>query len=111
MTDNEINKAVAERVMGWRQCLCKLDCEFWYEGDTEHTLPAYCTDPAAWGGLYDWLRTHGWEVSLIARGVGTTEARARHHHARGYFGMAEDAETGRALALAALKAHGVEVTQ
>ncbi len=132
MTDNEINRLVAERVMGWSiyhydkdiaaNCYYILvDTELnpvaafdgWHTGERKTEAeawadaPAYCTDPAAWAGLLVWLKEqgnkpqliydgHDWWASLFARD--------------GWARKGIDADSpGRALALAALRAYGVEV--
>lgn len=98
MTDNEINRLVAERVMGWTFPHLRPNSQF-------------CTDPAAWAGLLVWLaadrKPRGvsldtwpdeglWEVTI---GALDGERRVSVY----------DANPGRALALAALRAYGVTI--
>ena len=109
VTDNEINRLVAERVMGW--VYEPGDPTFgrdWITHDGDRSrLRDWCTDPAAWAGLLVWLKEqgnkpqliydgHDWWASLFARD--------------GWARKRIDADSpGRALALAALRAYGVEV--
>lgn len=135
MTDDELNRLVAERVMGWSiyhydkdyasNCYYmltdadgdpvapfaglhtgerKTEAEAWAD------VPAYCTNPAAWGALLDWLAGENRGPVLMANFPGVTDWRAevwaeddnnRHE--------AIDILPGRALVLATLKAWGVEV--
>ena len=159
MTDEQINRLVAERVMGygptemricgrdpetgtWEDVQCWTDdlgapywgaateikpCYNWLntpspiakgwtpEGIAEadrrsywHVVLDYCTDPAAWAGLYLHLTTQAMtQVSLV-----WTRKPGKEHTASVWWKhkmvIIEDALPGRALALAALRAYGVE---
>lgn len=108
MTNDEINARIAE-LFGDQ---IALDADGWHiVGDAGRLwpIPDYYNSMVAWVTLFNWLCAHEWEVSLIARGEGTVEARVRHHYTRGFFGMAEDPAPSRALVIATLKAHGVTV--
>lgn len=131
MTEAEINRAVAEHL---GQPL-EPPCERYHSTDeSEHSedgwsgfcytcgLPIsevapeprrYCSDPAAWGGLFEHLCREKrnpmlwWErQDRIGASVNTEP---RYDCAAQV--EAFDALPGRALALAALRAHGVEVPQ
>lgn len=115
MTDNEIEQVVAEKVMGWTNVHEEGDRSW---GVPPHLrdlaprcragsiwpIPNVCTDPAAWGALLVHLHT-----------VGLCPSLAGHTHT-GWHALVGDgyrwneASPGRALALAALRAYGVEVT-
>jgi hypothetical protein len=107
-TDNELNRLIAERVMGkapdknesqWRGVLAGVAL-------SEYSYPDYCTDPAAWGALLEWLHERDYYPEL---GSGP-QWRASLHRVLPTSGKTAYAATpGRALVLATLAAYGVEV--
>lgn len=128
MTDNEINEAI-ERLMGrepcegWSQMMSAaafLAGGIWqsscgHQGDT--CYPAghprnVCTDPAAWGALLVWMANdrsprgtslNWWpDEGLWEACIGALDGEDSI--------AVMSAHPGRALALAALRAYGVEVT-
>jgi hypothetical protein len=80
MTDHEINRAVA----GAR-------------GIYRAVSGNVCTDPAAWGALYEEMPRNGYTAQLEYDGLGTHTAVVNGK-------QAQDVRPGRALALAFLKA-------
>lgn len=65
----------------------------------------YCNDPAAWGALFVWLASH-WHNPQLTAYIDQDGVR---YSAIMRKGDAEDTNPGRALAIAALRAYGVEV--
>lgn len=106
MTDNEINA----RVAALRGHTIAQDADGWYiVSDSTHRWPLadYCNDPVAWAALLVWLTTQAMtQVSLVWTWKPGKQWQAsiwwKHKMV-----TAEDPLPGRALALAALRAHGV----
>lgn len=101
-TDAELNRLIAERVMGWREM---PDGDFGGLYQTPDLrlrgLPAYCTDPAAWGALFVWLaeRSDNHDLRLAFH---------QKWYAANVMGLVKsDPLPGRALVLATLAAYGV----
>lgn len=101
MTDDNLNRAVARIIDETHGAPATNE---------PRNVPAYCTNPAAWGALLDWLAGENRGPVLMANFPGVTDWRAevwaeddnnRHE--------AIDILPGRALVLATLKAWGVEV--
>jgi hypothetical protein len=106
MTDNEINRLVAKEVLKKEfkePYTITLDPpEVWYR---DVPPPDYCNLAAAWGALWDFLAAAGWHVT-----VDTFAERATatlRHVPTDRSATVNDDKKGRALALAALRAHGV----
>lgn len=106
MTDNEINA----RVAALRDDTIEQDADGWYVvGENGHRWPPpdYCNDPAAWGALLSHL---GRRMAQLSAMMGGNLWQARMLKPDGVTPViAEDSLPGRALALAALRAYGVEV--
>lgn len=119
MTDRQIDEAI-ERMLGREPCdgwfdmftangpIPKAGCD--HPGDTCYPINnprPFCTDPAAWGALLVWLASERlmpklrWD-EIDAQWVAQVGRSALYE-------LGRDAQPGRALALAALRAHGVEV--
>jgi hypothetical protein len=97
MTDQEINRAVAE-ARGWKPIDMGGAGEGWEKPNGGiGALPRVCTDPAAWGALYEEMPRNGYAVQLEYDGLGTHTAVVNGK-------QAQDIRPGRALALAFLKA-------
>lgn len=103
-TNADLNRAVAV-LRGLTQCQCDPHCGFWYTAAGEsQTLPDYCTDPAAWGGLFVALAGElpkgypslQWFGSFWGSSINVSE----DNHVTGY----DDALPGRALCLALIAA-------
>jgi hypothetical protein len=109
-TDNELNHLIAERVMGWKELPLDDDLGDVWEMPNSHInmLPWYCTDPAAWGALFVWLAGQP-RHQQIRLGHGVKDWYAVICGTRRADVSASDPLPGRALALATLAAHGVEV--
>ena len=118
MSNDELNKLVCERVLGW-----ELEAEIyqrapvpsiglvggphttWFKKDSSRTIPDFCGDWTAFGVLLTHLRPRVPRLildddSATARVLGSDEKT----YCNGY-----DEAIQRALVLAALKAYGVEV--
>ncbi len=119
-TDAELNRLIAERVMGWTTGKHDRLGNIWdMPNGMQTTCPAYCTDPAAWGGLFVWLAEQGRQPELF----GYTKAEkgddrycailyAKYNPVNARVWPTADgsaASPGRALVLATLAAYGVEV--
>jgi hypothetical protein len=92
MTDDEINRLVAEKVMGFTKI---------GEADSSY-IPDYCNDLAVLGNLLVWLCNNGKQrpylyANYAMRWVAGVEGYDECHSGK----------PGRALALAALRAHEV----
>jgi hypothetical protein len=141
MTDDAINRLVAEHVMGWKPydtgevwthlslsgqwlftgwAITPPDFDKDYEISSETcawelTNPVYrfggscvfdvCGDPVAWGQVWDYITAQGWHVALDTFADRAT-ATVRHVPTDRSATVNDD-KKGRALALAALRAHGV----
>lgn len=123
MTNEQINRLVAEKVCGYTSDVedgfWPNIYEVWRDADgykvCEHSPPDYCANAAAWGALLQFLKDEGKRPQL--------RGNATHWLAiltvlcpppdDDWFEdfTAEDAAPGRALAIAALRAHGVDVQQ
>jgi hypothetical protein len=106
-TDNELNRLIAERVMGWTYegvgRFGGLDA--WLTPDGGVTgIRDYCTDPAAWGALFVWLAECGCTPMIEHDGLGSYTATVKGD------GRVVNLP-GRALVLATLAAYGVEVDE
>jgi hypothetical protein len=103
MTDQEINRAVAE-ARGWT-----VEPNDVWDGNVwlMEKPPAVCTDPAAWGAFHAELAADGWRVLLDTHDGQTTCT--LHRWAPGptlQRAIVTEPTPGRALALAFLKAVG-----
>lgn len=109
MTDATINRLVAERVMGW--VYEPGDPTFgrdWITHDGDRSrLRDWCTDPAAWAGLLTHLAPY-WPRLVCHAANGTHWAVYLYDATSRVVGYADADSPGRALALAALRAYGVE---
>jgi hypothetical protein len=102
MTDHEINRAVAE-ARGWKPIDMGGAGEGWEKPNGGiGALPRVCTDPAAWGALFEELAQKGLNPELAA--VGDKHRASVGKRMRGIRPL--EASPGRALALAFLKAVG-----
>lgn len=113
MTDAEINQKTAH-MLGWRFVTSEDGEPRWLSPDgfdVQDYPPDYCTDPAAWGALFVRMAdrrcspriTH--DPDQMNGGPGEYVATVEQYD------RASRTSPGRALALAALRAHGVEVTK
>lgn len=112
MDDATINRLVAERVLGWRQ---KAGSKYqWVMPDDRPSgLPDFCNSPAAWGELLVWLARCGWTPRLVCEtSAGNCWSAYLYDKTARVAGSSSESRTpGRALALAALRAYGVEVDE
>ena len=115
MTDNEINRAVCEKVLGWAHFQREPD-SWWVDFKQVRTCatPDFCNDWAAFGILWEHLAKTGalpcLEIDSEAGGLHWGEPMATVYGAadKNYPRVSYDPDPCRALAMAALKAHGVE---
>ena len=115
MTDNEINRLVCEKVLGWTEEPLPVHKE-WTWGDTfwrigpsggvGHT-PDFCNDWRAFGLLWEALvkDERSPDIQQVAR---TARALVALHPYDNHEADVFDSSPCRALALAALKAYGVK---
>lgn len=123
-TDSELNQLIAERVMGY----VYDGSAWWTHPDGQRTsvdgLPRYCTDPSAWGALFDLLCEQGRNPTIRKCRMRTEDQKYRREATVLKLNIEEDANgyldefaygyhrlTGRALVLATLAAYGMEVTE
>ena len=117
MRDNAINEAVCRDVLGWvwqestdghgqPSPIAKTFFAWWKDGRTMNT-PDFCNDWAAFGVLWEALVRAGEEPTLA---TSSTERGGGFAFLKRRFGGIHDPDPRRALALAALKAHGVEAS-
>lgn len=101
MTDAEINALVAkliERQLGVGE-----------QSLAPRNVMDYCNDPAAWGALFVWLADNNHTPELNHTRVSFMPHYQATVYGRMIDGDTRDVKPGRALAIAALRAHGVEV--
>lgn len=125
-SNNELNRLIAERVLnealeppcgyyhetdaanrdedGWNGWCYNCDCSI---SEVAPEPRRYCTDPAAWSALWDFLISEGWNVTLDTF-ADCAAATLRHVWKDRPF-IVNDNDKGRALVLATLAAYGVEV--
>lgn len=138
MGERDIDREVAEKVMGWpkaeyitdemrrkdmpiygwRNCHLKheleSECEHqWYCGkETYYPAPRYASDPAAMMQVIEKMRDNGWTVSMTVYPAGSkflVIVTAQHPSKSSLDLICKDADTlPRAVCLAALKALGGE---
>ena len=102
-SDAELNRLVAERVMGYKLINGGGAGPLWETPEGRWLAPRnYCTDPEAWGALFVWLAERGYAPSLEYDGLGTYAVAVGKS-------FATTVSPGRALVLATLAAYGVEV--
>lgn len=100
MDNTALNRAVAV-ARGWTS-QTTTHGETWFDGTQFLVrLPDVCGSPAAWGALLEECKAHGYSVNLSMH-RGRTTVKIVDMKAW-YSGDAEDAETGRAVALAFLR--------
>lgn len=100
MTDDNLNRAVARIIDETHGAPATNE---------PRNVPAYCTDPAAWGALLVWVKEQG-RVPAIAAFYDRDEYLATINVSPDWACFDGVATTpGRALVLAALRAWGVEV--
>ena len=114
MTDEQINKAVAG-LLGWGDWWQDKQSGMWWGSmpnphieDDKMPLPDYCTDPAAWAGLFIEIKARGLVPAIAAFYEENAYMATINVGHDGACYIASDALPGRALALAALKAYGAE---
>jgi hypothetical protein len=100
MTDEELNRAVAE-ARGWTPNTKVVRTAIAHALVNEFEPPDVCTDPAAWGGLLTQLEEEGYDVELLILPGMPANVRIRKPGAL-QSGYGTDAEIGRAVARAFL---------
>ena len=116
MTDNEINRAVCEKVLGWTYY---ENDDYWTTpprvpdgGELKARCPDFCNDWLAFGLLWDALVKAG-RFPIIEHNTGANGETRGQFTAYVYATVdicveAEDTDPRPALGLAALKAYGVK---
>lgn len=107
-TDADLNAAVA-RARGWTKCDCGDEaCPYWRDENGSDWFNDICTDPAAWGALLIEITKapYFYRIALIYEVEWLAYIYPPHgaQNENEVIGYASNAEPGRALALAFLKA-------
>ena len=107
MNNDELNRLVCERVLGWRTADAGGGQRWWFppNGSSVPT-PDFCNDWTAFGVLWEALVKIMHEVHLCRYEDGVIEAMVLTEQG---ISQQVDPDPRRALALAALKAYSVEV--